>query len=158
MESSFDRFSQFLQPHYRKALMLFGIAGSAYWLYSAINPKLSKDELGGGTYQSMAKYKEYTQEEIALAQKKDSQLFKDPKKTDLKTILILYGTEYGACKEISIMIRDKILEELSDENYWPRCVNMEDYEWLELDKEMLILVICSTYGDGKKKKKNIIFQ
>eukprot|EP01091_Cochliopodium_minus_P014449 TRINITY_DN48_c0_g2_i6.p1 TRINITY_DN48_c0_g2~~TRINITY_DN48_c0_g2_i6.p1 ORF type:complete len:363 (+),score=77.47 TRINITY_DN48_c0_g2_i6:140-1228(+) len=155
MESNFDRFSQFLQPHYRKALMLFGIAGSAYWLYSAINPKLSKDELGGGTYQSMAKYKEYTQEEIALAVKKDSQLFKDPKKTDLKTILILYGTEYGASKEISIMMHDKILQELGEENYWPRCVNMEDYDWLEFDKEMIIIVICSTFGDGEKKKNNL---
>lgn len=119
--------------------MLFGIAGSAYWLYSSINPKLSKDELGGGTYQSMAVYKEYRQEEIALAVKGESQLFRDPKKTNLKTILILYGTEYGACKEISIIMRDKILEELGEDNYWPRCVNMEDYEWLNFDEEMIIL-------------------
>lgn len=109
---------------------------------------MSIDELGGGTYQSMARYKEYTQEEIALALKKDSQMFKDPKKTDLKTILILYGTEYGASKEISIMIRDKISSELGDENYWARCVNMENYEWLEFDKEMIVIVICSTFGDG----------
>ena len=147
-----------ITPHYKKALLVLGTLGAGFWLWNAVDPKVSEDELGGGTYQSLAVYKEYSKEELDMASKEDSQQFKRPESDKLKTVLILFGTEYGASKEISSSLSEKILEQLKEEGFWPRCVNMEDYQWIDFDKEQLVLIVCSTYGDGllMYKKKYLI--
>mmetsp|Transcript_6969 Transcript_6969/g.21204 ORF Transcript_6969/g.21204 Transcript_6969/m.21204 type:complete len:632 (+) Transcript_6969:192-2087(+) len=60
--------------------------------------------------------------------------------------LILYGTEYGFSKEVA----KKTAEALSERFplLSPRVLNMLHHEMLDLSKEQLCLVCCSTTGDG----------
>jgi len=62
-------------------------------------------------------------------------------------VMILYGTEYGFSQSYAKEMQKTIVAKFGDK-YYPRVVNMEEYEVAELDKEQIVLIICSTYGDG----------
>lgn len=62
-----------------------------------------------------------------------------------KQVLILYGTEYGFSETVAKKLYDRIS---TLENFQPRVINMINYESIEFDKETVLLVLCSTTGDG----------
>eukprot|EP00884_Botryococcus_braunii_P020407 jgi/Botrbrau1/704/Bobra.160_2s0027.1 len=65
---------------------------------------------------------------------------------DQAVVTVLYGTEYGFSQEIA----EKLLWQLQEIDFlWPRVVNMASHPGgLPLEKEQVVLVVCSTQGDG----------
>ncbi|KAK9832619.1 hypothetical protein WJX81_004423 [Elliptochloris bilobata] len=61
-------------------------------------------------------------------------------------VAVLYGTEYGASREIA----EKLCECIKAAGaYWPRLLDMAEHpDGLDLSNEAALLVICSTQGDG----------
>eukprot|EP00210_Caulerpa_lentillifera_P002610 g2498.t1 len=61
-------------------------------------------------------------------------------------IPVFYGTEYGFAKEIAESLSTDLK---TTGNYWPIMLNMADFPTgLDITSESVILMICSTQGDG----------
>eukprot|EP01112_Ceratiomyxa_fruticulosa_P022617 TRINITY_DN8344_c0_g2_i1.p1 TRINITY_DN8344_c0_g2~~TRINITY_DN8344_c0_g2_i1.p1 ORF type:complete len:649 (-),score=168.84 TRINITY_DN8344_c0_g2_i1:136-2082(-) len=96
----------------------------------------------GGTFESV-----FVDDGSSSAPKKKAvkkERFVEPNK-EVVPILILYGTEYGLSSEVA----KKLEEEVNAiDGFWARVVDMEEFEILEFDKEQVVLIVNSTYGDG----------
>ncbi|KAL6745889.1 sulfite reductase [Haematococcus lacustris] len=61
-------------------------------------------------------------------------------------IRVLYGTEFGFSKEVAERLCSRLRE---TEQYWPVLTDMADHpEGLDLQSEQVLLLACSTQGDG----------
>ncbi|KAL6080194.1 Sulfite reductase [NADPH] flavoprotein alpha-component [Balamuthia mandrillaris] len=66
-----------------------------------------------------------------------------------KQVLIVYGTEYGFGEEVSKKLFDRIYDlDPEEHNLQPRLFNLRDKDSFDLHKEQVVLVVCSTAGDG----------
>jgi len=117
--------------------------------------------VGAGTTLSFLLYKFFTKSAVsteqggafafnesdvaAVVKKEIKERFIQPKDVANVPILVLYGTEYGLSAEVAKKLEEEI-NRLT--GMWARVVDMEEYEMIEFDKEQLVLVITSTYGDG----------
>ncbi|KAN0050980.1 hypothetical protein ACTA71_004286 [Dictyostelium dimigraforme] len=125
-----------------KNLVLLG-AGvtTTYYLYKFFTaPAVSKDE--GDKFGFNAP------DPSALARaavKEKKERFVKPS-DDVCPILILYGTEYGLSAEVAKKLEESINGKL--QGFWARIIDMEEYEIIEFEKEQIVLIITSTYGDG----------
>ncbi|GMH36378.1 hypothetical protein BSKO_04246 [Bryopsis sp. KO-2023] len=80
------------------------------------------------------------------AQDDVSEVVEETAPLDAIRVPVLYGTEYGFSKEIA----EKLCGQLKEKgSYWPVLLNMADFpQGLKLANEQILLVVCSTQGDG----------
>ncbi|KAK4534392.1 hypothetical protein CDCA_CDCA01G0417 [Cyanidium caldarium] len=62
-------------------------------------------------------------------------------------VLILYGTEYGFSREVAYRLAET-LRTASSGALSPRVMNMLHFELIQWSEEPVVLVVCSTTGDG----------
>mmetsp|Transcript_42372 Transcript_42372/g.70567 ORF Transcript_42372/g.70567 Transcript_42372/m.70567 type:complete len:655 (-) Transcript_42372:473-2437(-) len=111
-----------------------------YTIFSVFSFGGDKDVPQGGTFESFLRNADTT---AAKKEIKPEFLVDDPNPG--KLVLVLYGTEYGASKEVA----QKLDSKLKDAGFCkPRVINMADYKAIDLDKEQAVVVVCSTAGDG----------
>eukprot|EP01100_Stratorugosa_tubuloviscum_P013705 TRINITY_DN701_c0_g2_i3.p1 TRINITY_DN701_c0_g2~~TRINITY_DN701_c0_g2_i3.p1 ORF type:complete len:647 (+),score=313.73 TRINITY_DN701_c0_g2_i3:1103-3043(+) len=116
---------------------------TAYLLYNFYT--WEGDSTGGGTFESVYGDLSAIKVTANFASKKKA-LRQPPLNAPIKPVLILYGTEYGTSRDLAYKFETQLLNQNKD--LWPRVVDMENFNFLEFDKETLIFIICSTYGDG----------
>lgn len=124
---------------------------SAVLIYRFFNSECAESEKGGASFEEV--YAKLLAEKggveaSALPEAANKREISQPS-GPVRPLLIIYGTEYGASREIAYKLEKMIRESSALKDlYWPRVVDLEDYNVLEFDKEHLVLSICSTYGDG----------
>ncbi|EGC39536.1 NADPH-cytochrome-P450 oxidoreductase [Dictyostelium purpureum] len=125
-----------------KTLALLGASSTVtYLLYKFFTqPSVSKDE--GDKFQFNA----IDPSLVKQIKKEVKERFIKPN-GEVVPILIFYGTEYGLSAEVAKKLEEQI-NKLGDGQFWARIVDMEEYELIEFEKEQLVLIITSTYGDG----------
>ena len=65
------------------------------------------------------------------------------------SILVLYGSEYGYSKDLAIMLCERISSlSFADAVLSPRCMNMLYFDLIDWQRELIVLTLCSTAGDG----------
>ena len=66
-------------------------------------------------------------------------------------MLILYGTEYGFSEEVARKLFDRIAEgeEFRDLSIQPRVLNSKEFQRVDFGKELAVLCVFSTTGDGR---------
>eukprot|EP00741_Cyanophora_paradoxa_P008545 tig00001339_g8270.t1 len=62
-----------------------------------------------------------------------------------RAVLVFYGTEYGASKEIAFKLGDRLNEEGV---YKARVINLIDHKAIDFSQEQAVMIVCSTAGDG----------
>jgi sulfite reductase alpha subunit-like flavoprotein len=73
---------------------------------------------------------------------------------EAKPVTILYGTEFGFSREIAEKLCQRIEKYTNNNqerktNYWPELLNLADFpNGLCLEKCQVVLIACSTQGDG----------
>eukprot|EP01132_Coremiostelium_polycephalum_P006074 gene6074-7567_t len=122
-----------------KTLALLGAGTTAFFLYRFFSaPAVSKEQ--GSSFQ----FNEVDPSTLNIGAKEVKERFVEPD-TPKVPVLILYGTEYGLSAEVA----KKFEEQVNNvDGYWARVVDMEEYEIIDFEKEQLVLIITSTYGDG----------
>ncbi|EGG23834.1 NADPH-cytochrome-P450 oxidoreductase [Cavenderia fasciculata] len=115
--------------------------GIGLFLYKFLTMENVSNGEGGAIAFGQLSPEEYA---ARTAKKEKKERYVQPK-GDVAPILILYGTEYGLSAELAQKLESEI-SEIS--GMWARAVDMEEFEMLELEKEQLILIITSTFGDG----------
>lgn len=68
--------------------------------------------------------------------------------TCTKRVLVAYGTEYGFSREVAKKIAERLSEHFGKDNLSVRVINLLHWEVVNWKEEELILVACSTTGDG----------
>ncbi|EFA80409.1 NADPH-cytochrome-P450 oxidoreductase [Heterostelium album PN500] len=123
----------------KTALALAIGGGASYFLYKFFSQENVSSEDGGafsfvesdapvGQVQEVGKKERYVRPNSASS-----------------PILVLVGTEYGLSHEVASKLEDELRVHA---NLFVRIVDMEEYEMLNFEKEQLVLIITSTYGDG----------
>lgn len=65
------------------------------------------------------------------------------------SILVLYGSEYGYAKELALKLCERLGKmTIGGVSLSPRCLNMLHYDLVDWSKEIIVLTVCSTAGDG----------
>eukprot|EP01102_Stenamoeba_stenopodia_P022531 TRINITY_DN942_c0_g1_i1.p1 TRINITY_DN942_c0_g1~~TRINITY_DN942_c0_g1_i1.p1 ORF type:complete len:678 (-),score=214.25 TRINITY_DN942_c0_g1_i1:157-2190(-) len=136
--------------NWKKVLIATGVVVTGVYVYRNLTYQCPDSEKGGGSfeevYAQLLASRGMTEIPTLNLSSNDNRKIRQPT-AESKPILILYGTEYGASREIAYKLEKQILD--SKTTKWnPRVVDMEDFSVLELEKEQLILAICSTNGDG----------
>lgn len=133
----------------KKILSLIGggtIIGLGYGIYTYFASDAPEEETWG-TFEDMTVNWSHDNQAVPSAKLAPEFRFAlKPPPIDSTPILILYGTEYGFSEELARKLQTEISE--LDDKMYPRVVSMEEYEVVEWEKERIVFIICSTYGDG----------
>jgi len=124
-----------------------GVVGLGAFIYKALN---TPDSNEGGSFETMFKPALPVEGEESVGPSSSPNEWKFARHAPAPgtiPVLILFGTEYGLSQEIAMKLEDEVYR-LENGKFFPRVVDMEDYELLELSKEQIIIVVTSTYGDG----------
>ncbi|KAF6003481.1 hypothetical protein F1559_000946 [Cyanidiococcus yangmingshanensis] len=62
-------------------------------------------------------------------------------------VLILYGTEYGFSRQVAAQVAAQLSQRFGG-RVSPRVLNMLHYRVLDFRRELVVLIVCSTTGDG----------
>ncbi|GJQ10662.1 hypothetical protein GpartN1_g2453.t1 [Galdieria partita] len=65
-----------------------------------------------------------------------------------KRVLVAYGTEYGFSREVAKKIAEQLSQHFGKDHISVRLLNLLHWEIVDWKREELILVACSTTGDG----------
>jgi geranylgeranyl reductase family protein len=68
---------------------------------------------------------------------------------DARPLLILYGTEYGFCKNTALRLAESLAKvQVAGASLSPRVLDLSAHELIDWKREPMVLVICATAGDG----------
>eukprot|EP00871_Galdieria_phlegrea_P005515 jgi/Galph1/5965/GphlegSOOS_G4590.1 len=100
-------------------------------------PSTKKDASGGK--KSLSPFERLKQEVFQYSSTVD---------TDVARVLVVYGTEYGFSREVAKKIAEKVSEHFGREQVSVRVLNLLHWSVVDWKKEHLLIVACSTTGDG----------
>eukprot|EP01113_Clastostelium_recurvatum_P050377 TRINITY_DN951_c0_g2_i3.p1 TRINITY_DN951_c0_g2~~TRINITY_DN951_c0_g2_i3.p1 ORF type:complete len:691 (-),score=230.10 TRINITY_DN951_c0_g2_i3:187-2175(-) len=129
--------SKFMPSPFKLALA----GGAAFLAYRYFAGGPQYDPSLGGRFEDLV---EAPPEALFTNTKKKVERFVFPG-SSVVPVLIFYGTEYGLSREVAVKIEEKVN---SIDGLWGRVVDMEEHDMLEMDREQIVLIVTSTYGDG----------
>jgi geranylgeranyl reductase family protein len=67
-----------------------------------------------------------------------------------RPLLILYGSEYGYCKNSALRLAETLAgQQFDDAPLSPRVLDLAAHELIDWSREPLVFIICATAGDGE---------
>mmetsp|Transcript_950 Transcript_950/g.2403 ORF Transcript_950/g.2403 Transcript_950/m.2403 type:complete len:600 (+) Transcript_950:365-2164(+) len=122
-------------------LLGFSAVGLCYVLWSIVQTKLdARRDLKATKSFTISKE---TEAEKAIREMKE---FCPEEDGRTQSVLVMYATEYGFSKEVARKVAEVLAERMPD--VAPRIINATHYSFIDLSKEQVCLLCCSTTGDG----------